>query len=307
MADDANSALVSSNLETEFGISRPPPVTNINAPESSFYSSGRDTYIHVNQVYHPQGKFWPVISTSRDVFVAATPSDNTQARQPPKLKVCPPPSIIFTGREDVLTQMRSYFATGLGKRHIFVLHGLGGAGKSQIAFKFIEISQAETTPSRYVLNIWCSCPDQCSYLWSFSDVFFVDATNSKTIVASLRNVALAKGAGNSENDALQWLSWNHDEWLLLLDNADNPKINLRDYFPCCAHGNILITSRNHDAQRYAPQSNYRVYEMSPPDAKDLLLNITGFEHLGDAEEYPSIIVKVSMLFVGLDISVVTIT
>jgi hypothetical protein len=34
-------------------------------------------------------------------------------------------------------------------RHIFVLHGLGGAGKSQIAYKFIEESQFDMHPSRY--------------------------------------------------------------------------------------------------------------------------------------------------------------
>jgi hypothetical protein len=37
--------------------------------------------------------------------------------------------------------MNEYFSKDLGKRHVFVLYGLGGAGKSQIAFKFIEEAQ----------------------------------------------------------------------------------------------------------------------------------------------------------------------
>jgi len=47
---------------------------------------------------------------------------------------------------DILDKMRSYFdSEGAGQR-IFVLYGLGGAGKSQLAFKFIEGSKGK----RYV-------------------------------------------------------------------------------------------------------------------------------------------------------------
>jgi len=39
--------------------------------------------------------------------------------------------------------MRNYFdSDGAGQR-IFVLYGLGGAGKSQVAFKFIEESKGK--------------------------------------------------------------------------------------------------------------------------------------------------------------------
>ena len=62
------------------------------------------------------------------------------APTPAHLKNCPPPTWVFIGREDVLSQMRTYFSTDVGERHVFVLHGLGGAGKSQIAFKFVKES-----------------------------------------------------------------------------------------------------------------------------------------------------------------------
>ena len=38
--------------------------------------------------------------------------------------------------------MCQYFDSGHTSQHVFVLHGLGGSGKSQIAFKFLEDSQA---------------------------------------------------------------------------------------------------------------------------------------------------------------------
>ena len=45
--------------------------------------------------------------------------------------------------------MREYFFDDLGKQHVFVLYGLGGAGKSQIAFKFVNACQVETQDPRY--------------------------------------------------------------------------------------------------------------------------------------------------------------
>jgi len=39
--------------------------------------------------------------------------------------------------------MRSYFDMDCASQQIFVLRGLGGAGKSQLAFKFIEESKGK--------------------------------------------------------------------------------------------------------------------------------------------------------------------
>ena len=55
----------------------------------------------------------------------------------------PPPSNIFTGREDVLVRMEHYFSPSTTsaqckQQHIYVLYGMGGAGKTQIALKFLQ-------------------------------------------------------------------------------------------------------------------------------------------------------------------------
>jgi len=51
------------------------------------------------------------------------------------------PTSVFTGREDILKQLDGYFSLEEpnNKQHIFVLYGLGGAGKTQIALKFVEM------------------------------------------------------------------------------------------------------------------------------------------------------------------------
>jgi hypothetical protein len=56
----------------------------------------------------------------------------------------PSPSPIFTGREEILLKMEEHLVIVTGAAHpskqkIFVLVGLGGSGKTQIALKFIEV------------------------------------------------------------------------------------------------------------------------------------------------------------------------
>jgi len=53
--------------------------------------------------------------------------------------------------------MHAYFSDNLGKRHVFVLHGLGGAGKSQIAFKFVEECRVDAETNRYALSLRQIC------------------------------------------------------------------------------------------------------------------------------------------------------
>jgi len=70
----------------------------------------------------------------------------------PARKLCPLSVASFIGRKDILDKMRSYFDTDCASQRIFVLHGLGGAGKSQLAFKFIEESKDKrhTNPSHEI-------------------------------------------------------------------------------------------------------------------------------------------------------------
>ncbi|KAJ7494871.1 hypothetical protein B0H11DRAFT_920435 [Mycena galericulata] len=160
---------------------------------------------------------------------------------------CPPPSRIFKGRQAILDKMHGYFDQDPDEQHTFLLHGLGGAGKTQIALKFIK---------RAVTR--------------FSDIFLLDTSTQDTIDSCLKNIAVTKNAGISQQDALQWLSNTSSQWLLFFDNADDPKINLNQYFPKCSHGNILITSRNPGLCVYAGAHSV-VSDMEESDAIELLL------------------------------------
>ena len=48
----------------------------------------------------------------------------------------------FTGRAEVVAKLKKHFSMNIGdpawKRKFFLLHGMGGIGKTQICLKFIE-------------------------------------------------------------------------------------------------------------------------------------------------------------------------
>ncbi|KAJ6603199.1 hypothetical protein DFH09DRAFT_899330, partial [Mycena vulgaris] len=105
---------------------------------------------------------------------------------------------------------------------------------------------------------------------SFSDIFLIDASTTKTIDAGLKKLAVTRNAGSTEEDGLEWLSSKPVEWLLFFDNADDPRINLNKFFPHCKHGNILITSRNPRLRVYTGSDSI-VSNMEDTDAVELLL------------------------------------
>ncbi|KAF7357145.1 FabD/lysophospholipase-like protein [Mycena sanguinolenta] len=161
------------------------------------------------------------------------------------LNHCPPASSIFQGRQAILEAMHQFFAQDTQKRKIYVLYGLGGIGKTQIALKFIQDSNC------------------------FTEKFLVDASSTESIETGLKNIATANQIGNSSQDALAWLAGKHRDWLVFFDNADEPEMNLQKVFPKCTHGNIIITTRNPGLRVYGGYS--QVSDMEESDAVALLL------------------------------------
>ncbi|KAJ7857994.1 P-loop containing nucleoside triphosphate hydrolase protein, partial [Mycena leptocephala] len=159
---------------------------------------------------------------------------------------CPLPSRIFHGRQAILDQMHEFFTQDIRKQSIYVLHGLGGAGKTQITLKFINESS------------------------HFTDKFFLDGSTAETIDAGLKNIASMKNISNSSQDALKWLANQQEDWLLVYDNTDDPKLCLNEFLPQCNHGNIIITTRNPGLCVYAG-ANSAVADMEETDAVELLL------------------------------------
>ncbi|KAJ7904907.1 hypothetical protein B0H13DRAFT_1881496 [Mycena leptocephala] len=181
---------------------------------------------------------------------------------------------ILAYREQI-KQLQANFTVNIGRRHVSVLYGLGGAGKTQTALKFLE---------------------QSSGLGRFSSVFFIDASTLGTLKLSFQGLAVVVHAGDTVWHALQWLVAQRTEWLLLFNNADDTGIDLQQFMPGCSHGNILITTRNPALCVHAPDSHYRLSDMEEADAVELLLRSSLTEYSPEKKQIAREIVQVLHYF-----------
>jgi hypothetical protein len=109
----------------------------------------------------------------------------------------------------------------------------------------------------------------CSY-WG---VFWIDGATVDRLKDSLTsNVAEKGGVGKNYEAALHWLSNQDEDWLLIIDNADDPDLDLLEFFPQGANGHVLITTRNQDCT-FGNIGSMAFYGMQESDANELFLKV----------------------------------
>ncbi|KAL8718789.1 MAG: hypothetical protein Q9225_004121 [Loekoesia sp. 1 TL-2023] len=187
---------------------------------------------------------------------SVVPKSATKPITKSSMKSQPLSSNLFTGREDFINTLGDYFTDqgpGQHLRREYLLYGMGGAGKTQIALKFSEKHR-----SRLV----------------YESVVWVDATNRDTLEQSYKTVASKIGTDTDSNCSLEVvlrkLESYEGSWLLLLDGADNLD-DISELWPPGIHGDILITSRNRMLRRLSGSQKRCVSEMNENEASELLL------------------------------------
>ncbi|CAE6475491.1 unnamed protein product [Rhizoctonia solani] len=202
---------------------------------------------------------------------------------PGSIRSCPPSSIRFTGRETCTKQVREYLTHRSQGRFIFVLYGLGGAGKTQIALKCVE-----------EMKEW------------FKHVIFIDASSDKRIQASLAAIASDNNIGKTYEDMLNWIGRHGRDCLIVLDNADDPRMNLRTYLPRGEDYNVLITTRCREFATLAGDNNavHNVSGLEHDEAVELLLKTAKLEADKRSEEDKAAIDKLLKSFDYLALAVV---
>ncbi|MBW8804776.1 MAG: tetratricopeptide repeat protein [Catenulisporales bacterium] len=147
----------------------------------------------------------------------------------------------FTGRDKVLEHVRNLLLHGsaTGSAPPQALHGLGGAGKTQVALEYAHRFKGD-----YDLVWWLPAgqPD------------LIPTELAK--LARPLGLGLRTDCGIAEAAAAVLEALRRGEpvgrWLLIYDNADEPAA-VRPYLPEGRHGHVLITSRNPAwAQEAAP-------------------------------------------------------
>ncbi|WP_433246018.1 FxSxx-COOH system tetratricopeptide repeat protein [Streptosporangium sp. CA-135522] len=143
----------------------------------------------------------------------------------------------FTGRIDLLGQLRQRVTSEVTALVPHTLHGYGGVGKTQLAIEYVHRHAAE-----YQVVWWVSA-DQPTLIRS-------------TLAALAPRLGITGIApGRVEElvtavlDALR-RGDPYPDWLLVFDNADQPE-DLYDIIPTGGTGHVLVTSRNHRWQNRA--------------------------------------------------------
>jgi tetratricopeptide (TPR) repeat protein len=132
----------------------------------------------------------------------------------------------FTGREQVLAQLREALESGARAALIQALTGLGGVGKTQIVVEY-----SHRYWEKYQLIWWVRAEEEASL--------------SRDYARLAEELNLPERAGDSRDHTeavRRWLEQNTD-WLLIFDNAEDP-VKLLEYLPRTTSGHVLITSRN---------------------------------------------------------------
>ncbi|PXF60998.1 MAG: hypothetical protein C4B59_06525 [Candidatus Methanogaster sp.] len=135
----------------------------------------------------------------------------------------------FTGREDILSELRSALTSGEPAAWKQALTGMGGVGKTQLA----------------VEHIYRHKPDYRVIWWIRSEEPAAMAADYASLAASL-DLPEKDSIDQTEmvRAVKRWLEHNSD-WLLIFDNANYQRA-IRDYIPLGGAGHVIITSRNPD-------------------------------------------------------------
>ncbi|KAK5661095.1 hypothetical protein OQA88_10985 [Cercophora sp. LCS_1] len=161
----------------------------------------------------------------------------------------------FVGRQRQMTSLQEKFGVvkprrSLRKPKVFVIFGLPGSGKTQFCLRYLEQS--------------------CHRYWG---VFWIDCTTDATAEASYAMLGQLSGKGIAAGAGQLWLSQTLDPWLLVLDNANDPDMELGKYIPTSGNGHVIVTTRNPAAQIHNTVGAVRFQGMDPEEAVTLLLQL----------------------------------
>ena len=106
---------------------------------------------------------------------------------------------------------------------------------------------------------------------SFWGVFFIDTSSADMAEQGFSTMARICKVGDKMEDFKRYLTNSLEPWLLILDNADDPSLDISQYFPVGNRGSIIVTSRNPECRCHATVGSRELREMESDEAIELLL------------------------------------
>lgn len=163
----------------------------------------------------------------------------------------------FTGRKELLVEIRSRFLKQKRVPSFQGVCGLGGIGKTQVAIHYAFRYQNE-----YATTFWIRSDTTIQLTDGFRSIakrlgLPYDETRRDEVIPIVRN----------------WLAKNSN-WLLIFDNADAPLI-LKEYLPNQGAGHIIVTSRVNKLESIGVSETLELPKLPLESATDFLLHRTG--------------------------------
>jgi len=173
----------------------------------------------------------------------------------------------FYGRGDELAELREALdPAGPGRKSV-LLCGMGGSGKTQLALRHIQEEE-----SRYSAIIWIQASTETDATYSISEALSTIASDWP------RDLPLTQSRAGTP-DTLQLTSrlrsTRYQNWLLVVDSADDPNDFLHEYIPDCRHGSVLVTSTRHRACKAFKPTRVPVEGLDLESARALLASVSG--------------------------------
>lgn len=102
-------------------------------------------------------------------------------------------------------------------------------------------------------------------------MFWIDASSEENAESGFASLGLQAGRGPTFAAGMHWLSTYSKSWLLVLDNADDPDMEVTKYIPRGGNSHVLITTRNPGVIDHATVGHFQFRGMDPEEAIALLL------------------------------------
>ncbi|KAL8736398.1 MAG: hypothetical protein Q9166_000190 [cf. Caloplaca sp. 2 TL-2023] len=109
----------------------------------------------------------------------------------------------------------------------------------------------------------------------------MDASSAESLERSYLQVAEVCGLEARVSVVQRWLSNTSEPWALILDNADDPRLDISRYFPVGNRGVVLITTRNPDCEFLSTVGSCELGAMATDEAVTLLLRTAGADNMSD--------------------------
>ncbi|KAI4853705.1 purine and uridine phosphorylase [Aureobasidium sp. EXF-8845] len=195
----------------------------------------------------------------------------------------------FVQRVSDMQRLEEYFfpqKSDLTRRKMFVVHGLGGIGKTQLCIEFVRRYQ-----DKYSAVFWLDGSSEDALQRSFVDII----ARLPADEVPLGLVHAAEEAGPDQRlivqGVLDWLSLpSNRQWLVVIDNADRDHetkvrdplaYDVKQYLPAVDHGNVLVTSRL--STLTVPRNSLRITEVDRDQGRAILEAIGGDTMLAQDE------------------------